>query len=187
MNSFLDIISRLRGIDARRISVFAVLTLPLLLASDGQSEEELRAETRRLAVVTNTSNTHDSLTRSELGRMFMRTRTEWARGERCIPIDQSGTSEIRAQFYRIVLDKSVNEMKRYWMQQTMTGDAKPPVSLENSQTVKKYVNKIEGSIAYIFEDEIDDTVKVIRIVDAPEFYTVEESAPEDNAQETPGR
>ncbi len=122
--------------------------------------------------------------------MFLRSRTEWARGERCIPIDQAGSSEIRAQFYRQVLDKSVYEMKRYWMQETMTGNAKPPVSLDSSQTVKKYINKIEGGIAYIYEDEIDDTVKVIRIVDAPEFYTTEDtpqehSPPDDDAQEKP--
>src|SRR5688572_16310716 len=130
MNTIGGTKSRLRGIDARRILMFAVLALPPLLASDGRSEEEPRAETRRLAVVANTSNTHDSLTRSELGRMFLRARTEWARGERCIPIDQAGSSEIRAQFYRLVLDKSVYEMKRYWMQETMTGNAKPPVSLD---------------------------------------------------------
>lgn len=124
--------------------------------------------------------------------MFLRSRTEWARGERCIPIDQAGSSEIRAQFYRLVLDKSVYEMTRYWMQKTMTGDAKPPVSLENSQTVKKYINKIEGGIAYIYEDEVDETVKVIRIVDAPEFYAVEvsppeDSPPDDDAREKPDR
>lgn len=190
MKTIGDTKSRLRDIDARRVSMLVVLLLPSLLASDGRSDEEPRAETRRLAVVANISNTHDSLTRSELGRMFLRSRTEWARGERCIPIDQAGSSEIRAQFYRQVLDKSVYEMKRYWMQETMTGNAKPPVSLDSSQTVKKYINKIEGGIAYIYEDEIDDTVKVIRIVDAPEFYTTEDtpqehSPPDDDAQEKP--
>lgn len=119
--------------------------------------------------------------------MFLKTRTEWARGERCIPIDQAGTSDLRAQFYRLVLDKSVYEMKRYWMQETMTGNAKPPVSLDNSQTVKKYVNKIAGGIAYIYEDEIDETVKVIRIVDASEFYNPEDNPPDDDAQEKPDR
>jgi len=192
MNTIGGTKSRLRGIDARRLLIIAVLVLPPLLASDGRPEEEPLAATRRLAVVANTSNAHDSLTRSELGRMFLRARTEWARGERCIPIDQAGTSEIRAQFYRQVLDKSVYEMKRYWMQETMTGNAKPPVSLENSQTVKKYINKIEGGIAYIYEDEIDDTVKVIRIVDAPEFYAADDStqvdsSPGNDVREKPDR
>lgn len=180
-------ISRLRGIDARRMLLVAALALPPLLAADGSSEEETAAVPRRLAVVTNTANTHESLTRSELGRIFLKARTEWVRGERCIPIDQAGSTEIRAQFYRLVLDKSVDEMKRYWMQETMTGNSKPPVSLENSRTVKKYISKLEGGIAYIYEDEIDDTVKVIRIVDAPEFYAPEEKAPEEDAPEKPDR
>jgi hypothetical protein len=73
------------------------------------------------------------------------------------------------------------------MQETMTGNAKPPVSLESSQTVKKYINKIEGGIAYIYEDEIDETVKVIRIVDAPEFHAAEDSPPEDSPPDDEAR
>lgn len=147
------------------------------------SFEDETPEDRRIAIITHPDNEYTELTRWELGRMFLKRRTTWNRGERVIPIDQSGTSEIRERFYRIVLNRSVYDMKRYWMQETMTGDAKPPVSLENSTTVKKYIEKLKGGIAYIYEDELDETVKAIAIVDIPEFYRPDDDESEEDTGE----
>jgi ABC-type phosphate transport system substrate-binding protein len=125
-----------------------------------------------------------SLTRNELARMFRKTQTEWEDGEHCIPIDQAG-GDIRSAFGRIVLEQTPDEWKRYWIQQTMTGNARQPIALDSSETVKKYVRKLKGAVAYIYESEVDDTVRVVTITDAPELLASEETE-ESNGQNESG-
>jgi len=155
-----------------RAFLLALLALPVPLFA---TAEDTKVSQRKIAVVTHRDNTNSEITRAELGRMFMKKTTLWRNGQRCIPIDQTGTSEIRSRFYRTVLDRSVDSMKRYWMRETMTGNAKPPVSLNNSATAKKYVQKIKGGVAYIYEDEVDESIKVLHVKDIPDFSSPEEA------------
>ena len=183
--------SHLRGSIQRRNAVAAVwLFASLAAAAIAAAPEDPEKTPPRIAVVTHRENPTPSLTQAELARMFRKTQTEWPDGERCIPIDQVGGSEIRTEFGRIVLEETPDEWKRYWMQQTMTGNARPPVALDSSDTVKKYLQKLRGAVAYIYLSEVDDTVRVLAVTDAPELAAPEPSpeAPADNDEgraETP--
>lgn len=136
---------------------------------------------RKIAIVTHPDNPVNELTKAELGRLFLKKRTFWETGARCVPINQPGSTEIRDLFYRTVLDLDQTELKRYWMQETMTGNARPPVTVDNAAIVKKYIEKLPGAVAYIWADEVDETVTIIRIRDVPEFAVpaISEDAPED--------
>jgi ABC-type phosphate transport system substrate-binding protein len=159
------------------------LVASLLTSAIAAAPEEAPEAPPRIAVVTHVENTTPSLSRTELARMFRKTQTEWPDGERCIPIDQMGGSEIRAEFGRIVLEESPDEWKRYWIQQTMTGNARPPIALENSDTVKKYIQKLRGAVGYIYLSEADDTVRVLAVTDAPELALPD--PPEEKPEEKP--
>ncbi|HBJ75863.1 MAG TPA: hypothetical protein DDY86_10335 [Syntrophaceae bacterium] len=165
----------------RRLTLAAAAWIlsSLLAAATAAAPEEDAARPRKIAVITHLENETASLTRSELARMFKKTQTEWPDGRRCIPIDQLGGSAIRAEFSRIVLRESLDDIKRYWMQQTMTGNARPPISLESSATVKKYLQKLPGAVAYIYLDEVDETVQVLSIVDTSELAAPPAETPED--------
>ena len=153
--------------------VLVWLMASLLCSAIAAAPEEAPEAAPRIAVVTHVENKTPSLTRTELARMFRKKQTEWPDGERCIPIDQMGGSAIRTEFGRIVLEESPDEWKRYWIQQTMTGNARPPIALENSETIKKYVQKLPGAVAYIYESEVDDTIRVLTITDTPELAAPE--------------
>jgi hypothetical protein len=146
---------------------------------------------RPIAVITHPGNEVPSVTRSELARMFLKKQTAWSNGERCIPIDQRGESTIRREFSRLVLQTTVYEMKRYWIQETMTGNAKPPVSLESASTVKKYVQKLPGAVGYIYLDEVDESVRVLAVTDVADLAlppakddTTERDRPTDQTDRT---
>lgn len=145
------------------------LLASMMVTTIAAAPEETSETPPRIAVVTHVENKTPSLTRTELARMFRKQQTEWPDGERCIPIDQMGGSDIRSEFGRIVLEESPDEWKRYWIQQTMTGNARPPIALENSETIKKYVQKLPGAVAYIYERDVDETVRVLMIADTPEL------------------
>lgn len=174
--------SHLRGSKQRRNAATAVWLFVSLAAAAIAAAPEYPVETPSpIAVVTHVENDTPALTRAELARMFRKTQTEWPDGERCIPIDQVGGSEIRAEFGRVVLEETPDEWKRYWMQQTMTGNARPPIALDSSDTVKKYLQKLRGAVAYIYLSEVDETVRVLSISDAPEL-AAPEPAPEPSAE-----
>lgn len=155
--------------------VFYLLLVALFFSLGAASQETVE---RRLAIIVHPNNPHDQISKNELARIFLKRQRSWSDGKRCAPIDQSGDSAIRKRFSGLVLGRSVNDMKRYWMQETMTGNAKPPISLDSSATVKKYVTKLEGGIGYIYEDEVDASIKVIRVRDVPQL-----AAPSDEAKE----
>lgn len=147
--------------------VFLLLFLGMLAGVWAEEEKPVR----RIAIITHRDNAIEELSKSEIVRMFRKRKTVWEEGKRCVPIDQSGDSAIRTQFSKLVMGKTVDEMKRYWMQEMMTGNARPPISLRNSVTAKKYVAKLKGSISYVYEDEVDESVKVIRVRDVAELYS----------------
>lgn len=156
-----------------RVAAACWLTAALLASAIAAAPEETPESSPRIAVVTHLENETASLTRTELARMFRKIQTEWENGEHCVPIDQAG-GDIRAEFGRIVLEQTPDEWKRYWIQQTMTGNARPPIALDSSETVKKYVRKLKGAVAYIYESEVDESVRVLAITDAPELLSPEE-------------
>lgn len=158
--------------------VLILVGTSVLAAQDGENVQR----PRKIAVITNLSNPTAQMSKAQLGRAFLKKYKFWDSGLRCIPIDQSGTSEIRTAFYDQVLNRDQEALKRHWMQETMTGNARPPVTVENSLTVKKYIEKLEGGVGYIWADEIDESVKVVLITDDPRFE-VPSSSPR-NAEES---
>lgn len=154
----------------------SAMTAGLIVAFLGMADaQEVDAEEqiRKIAVITNPSNTTSQLSKAELGRAFLKKYTFWDNGSRCIPIDQSGTSKIRAAFYQQVLNRDQEALKRHWMQETMTGNARPPVTVENSVTVKKYMERLDGGIGYVWANEVDASVKVVHITDDSRFEVPE--------------
>lgn len=164
------------------IAILIIVATGLAVPADAEDIAEEKEAPRAIAVVTHVKNEIESISRSELARIFMKQQTTWPGGERCIPIDQRGESPIRQEFSRLVLQRSVYEMKRFWMQETMTGNAKPPIALESAATVRKYLEKLEGAVAYIYRDEVDASVKVLTVSDMKELARPEEEPQEQSRQ-----
>ncbi len=162
----MDIIKRRYYASARLLAL--VIGSAVLVGVEASPEPE-KSKVRLVAVITHLENEVDAVPRSELARMFLKQQTEWPNGERCIPIDQRGENPIRKVFSQVVLRRSLYDIKRYWMQETMTGNARPPVALESASTVKKYVQKLKGAVAYIYLDELDDTVRILGVTDVEEL------------------
>lgn len=163
----------------------------LLPASAEETGQEEAERPRTIAIVTHVDNYVRSVPRSELARIFLKQQTTWPDGTRCIPIEQRGDSAIRGEFSRLVLNRSVYEVKRYWMQETMTGNAKPPVSLESAATVKKYLQKLKGAVAYLYLDEVDASLRILSVPDVsalaqptPEAPDASEEGPQAGAEQT---
>lgn len=86
-------------------------------------------------------------------------------GKEAVPYANAGDAELHEEFISKVLKRNPNTMNAYWARMIFTAKANPPRELPDSHTVKKIVASSVNSIAYIHPDDVDETVRVIAIVD----------------------
>ena len=114
-------------------------------------------------VVVNKSNPITSLPVTELQRVFRKQTRMWRHGESMVPVDWDATSEIRQEFSRLVMGRSVREMADFWIQQSMTQGLAPPSTQKSTRAILRFVASVPGAISYVPRGEADETVKVISV------------------------
>lgn len=154
---------------------FIVLSLGVLtcLASLGtrelQADQDKRqaiatpAKPPRIVVVVSKKNPVESLTSAELARIFLRTTNYWSNGSSITVFERPIKEKIRQRFSEQVLRKKPEALREYWMNIELTKGVRPPKVLRSQKLVKRYLERVKGGIAYLYEHEIDDTVKVVEI------------------------
>ena len=119
----------------------------------------------QVAVVVNASNAIEELRSEEVARLFLKKVRTWPDGRMASPVDQSGTSPVRAVFGKQVLGLSLGEQKEYWLTQTLSGRELPPRALDGDAAVLDYVGNQMGAIAYVAAGtQLPPTVKAVKLV-----------------------
>lgn len=116
-------------------------------------------------VIVNSENEISSLDKKQIVDLYMGRYQNFPNGEAAFPLDQQPVSEIRAIFYRKLVNKSVAQMNAYWAKLLFTGRASPPRVMPDSAAVKKAVQENKGAIGYINSADLDNSVKVVGYVD----------------------
>ncbi len=78
-----------------------------------------------------------------------------------IALVYQGEGPTRKDFETKVLGKTGPELTAYWSKLIFTGKATPPLEAGGDDGVKALVGRINGSIGYISDDAVDDSVKVL--------------------------
>jgi ABC-type phosphate transport system substrate-binding protein len=123
-----------------------------------------------LVIVVNKSNTIRAMTLSELRRIFTKQKRFWSDRElsdreSIVPIDWEATSEVRKSFSKYVLGKSVLEMREFWVLQSMTVGLSAPITQKSTKAILRFVANVPGAISYVPANEVDLSVKSIRVRD----------------------
>jgi ABC-type phosphate transport system substrate-binding protein len=114
-------------------------------------------------VIVNNGNPITSLPVTELQRVFRKQTRMWRHGESMVPVDWDATSEVRQEFSRLVMGRSVREMADFWIQQSMTQGLAPPSTQKSTRAILRFVASVPGAISYVPQGEADETVKVISV------------------------
>jgi ABC-type phosphate transport system substrate-binding protein len=114
-------------------------------------------------VIVNTSNPITSLPVTELQRVFRKQTRMWRHGESMVPVDWDATSEVRQEFTRLVMGRSVREMADFWIQQSITQGLAPPSTQKSTRAILRFVASVPGAISYVPRGEADESVKVIDV------------------------
>lgn len=101
-------------------------------------------------VVVHPSVAGASIRRPDLAALFLKTATRWGDRSPAVPVDQSGTSEVRKAFCDSVLGMPVAAALQYWQKQMFGGSPlRPPAVKGSDAEVIEFVEKTEGAVGYV--------------------------------------
>lgn len=117
-----------------------------------------------LAVVVNPENSIDSLEERDVVDLYMGRFMAFPNGVSALPLDQPINSEIRAEFYQLLTEKSVAQINAYWAKLIFSGRATPPRMARSGDDIIEMVLNNKNAIAYIPHEEVTDEVKVVYVL-----------------------
>lgn len=113
-----------------------------------------------VAVIVHPSN-GNSLSSTDITRIFLGKKKSFPDGSDAIPVDQKDGSAIRSKFVSMQLKKNDQQLKAYWAQLLFTGKGTPPQAVGSSVDVRKLISENPALVGYIDSADVDDSVKVI--------------------------
>jgi phosphate transport system substrate-binding protein len=117
-----------------------------------------------LAIVVNRENPVENLSMAELRTVFLGERSHWPNGRRITLVMMEPGQPERDTMLRDVCRMSEPDLRRRYLQGLLTGEVLvSPKTLANPLGVRKFVFNVPGAIGYLRPEDIDDSVKVIRI------------------------
>ena len=78
-----------------------------------------------------------------------------------IALVYQGEGATRTDFETKVLGKTGSDLTAYWSKLIFTGKATPPLEAGGDDGVKALVGRINGSVGYVSDGAVDDSVKVL--------------------------
>jgi len=77
-----------------------------------------------------------------------------------VPLNLGVSDPLRARFEKKLLNMGHSRLQAYWTRQHYLGH-RPPLNLSSQESVKSFVQKVEGAIGYIDATQLDQSVKEI--------------------------
>ena len=154
--------------------LLAVLLLAALLAPPATTASQPPAQLPPLAVIVHPANPVENLTVSELRRIFMLDTQTWPHGRKITVVLREKGQPERAEAIRIICGVTEREYERQILFRTFQGSVNiGPRSIQSSATMLRFVQNAPGAVGYVNADEVDATVKLLRIdgvgVDDPRY------------------
>ena len=102
-----------------------------------------------------------ALNKSQLADIFLGRVARFPNGVRAVPIDQADGSVARDEFYLRLAGKSAAQLRAYWSKILFTGRGQPPLTVANSDEVKRRLIGNPAAIGYIESNRVDGSVRVV--------------------------
>jgi ABC-type phosphate transport system substrate-binding protein len=117
-----------------------------------------------LAIIVNRSNPIDSLSFSELRKIFLGDRNHWPNGRRIVVAMMDYGQPERQTVLRLVFRMQEDQYQDHLLKGMFRGDVfVPPKTLASPSIVKKFVFNAPGAVGYLRADEVDASVKIVKI------------------------
>lgn len=114
-----------------------------------------------LVVVVNAASGVGRLSRDQVVNIFLGRFRQFPSGLPAEPIDQSDDGPLKAQFYRLLVDKDVAEINAYWARLIFSGRTTPPQEKESAGEVLRLLTSRKGGIAYVDRSQVDHRLTIV--------------------------
>lgn len=132
--------------ELRGITVVALL----LAAVSVTPPQTARAGGDPIVVVVNGANPVESVSVSDLKKLFLSDRSKWDTGKSVAPVIVTAGAPERTAFLKQVCGMSDADFGKYFMQAAFTGkSATPPKEVTSAASVKSFVASSPGSIGFV--------------------------------------
>lgn len=129
-----------------------------------QSRVQAARPKEGLAIIVNRDNPIENMSMTELRTVFLGERSHWPNGRRITLVMMETGQPERDVVVRDVCRMSESDLRRRYLQGLLTGEVLvSPKTLASPVGVRKFVFNVPGAIGYLRPEDLDDTVKVIRI------------------------
>jgi ABC-type phosphate transport system substrate-binding protein len=125
----------------------------------------LPAAMAEVAIIMHPGATDASISIREVSDVFLGKTRRLRDGTTLLPLDQRHDSKVKERFYLKITKKSAAQLKAYWARQVFTGQGTPPLVLNSDRDIKELVSNNPNMIGYIDAAYVDDTVKVMLLID----------------------
>ena len=137
-----------------------------VIAYASASAQVMQARSQvELAIIVNKSNPNDNLSFSELREYFMAERNNWSSGAGKVRVimRKAGDPE-RETVLRLIYDMDEKDFNSYFLGKKFRGEILEEPRLRSSTPdMIKTISTVPGAIGYVRVDEVDASVKVIRV------------------------
>lgn len=121
----------------------------------------LRNAEAQIAVIVNKKNSTNDLSLEDLKHIYLGKVSTFSNKQAVILTE---FAPLKKRFYKIVTNKSVDKIKKYWISYVLSGKtAAPPTEYKYLKEVKEFVLKNPGAICFIDAKDVDKSVKVLTI------------------------
>jgi hypothetical protein len=112
-------------------------------------------------IVANKQVQGTSISTATVKGIYLREIRSWGNGGgEIIPVDLSSANA----FYQNLFGKSYVQMQAYWLNMRVKYSADLPVSKKDAESAKQYIAETKGSIGFIKSSDLDDSVKVLKLI-----------------------
>lgn len=118
-----------------------------------------------LVVVVNKESDVNQLTKTQVIDIFMGRYSTFPDGIPVKPLDLPANSNIKRDFYKKLVGKDLAKIDAYWARLLFSGRASPPSTVSNLEELMQVVTSNHGSLAYLPESKVTDSVKVVLRLD----------------------
>jgi len=115
-----------------------------------------------ILIIINPNNPTTELTKEAVKNIFLGRLTRFPDSDlRVSPIEIKQDNPQKHRFYKIIANKSVNKINRYWARYLFTGKMSPPKKLLSNQEIIDEIMNNPSGVSYIDSKDVTSSVKVV--------------------------
>jgi len=112
-------------------------------------------------VVVRANSPVQQLSQDEVVNIFLGRYRSLPGGSTALPVDQPDSSALRAEFYRRLVNKNLNEINAYWSRLIFSGKTAPPQQAGSAAEVLLIVSSSPAGIAYVEREQVDKRLRIV--------------------------